>query len=338
MKDIATENNRAPSRRRTNVSHLNGNGTSPETTALTRVEPTPRRSRSASVGFGWFSVGLGLAEIIAPGPLARLVGAPDRSSSKWILRALGIRELGAGIGLFSQPHKPGWLWGRVAGDVVDLSLLGATLLSPRSNRLRTGAAFTAVLGVTAVDAWAAQRASTRGDEPVLRSVTIRKPASEVYAYWRDLTNLPKFMNQLDEVEVIDARHSRWRARAPGGASVTWDAEIVEDRQGELIRWRTSSKDALVRHEGQVRFLPAPDGKSTEVHVCINYTHGRGVGAAVRSMLAPVADLALGEQLEADLGRLKQLLQIGYVMQSDASIHRGMHPGRPTGTKAQAGVS
>jgi hypothetical protein len=75
-----------------------------------------------------------------------------------------------------------------------------------------------------------------------------------------------------------------------------------------------------------------------VHVCINYTRERDIGAALTSMLAPVADLALGEQLEADLGRLKQLLQIGHIMRSDANIHRGMHPGRPAGTEAQDGVS
>jgi uncharacterized membrane protein len=340
MKDIASEDSRASARRRTNISHLNG--ASNETTALTRVEPTPRRGRSASVELGWLSIGLGLAEIVAPGPLARLIGVPDRPVTRWILRALGARELGAGIGLLSQPHKAGWLWGRVVGDVVDLSLLGATLLSPRPNRVRTSAAFTAVLGVTALDAWAAQKASQHGDESIQRSVTIQKPAREVYAYWRELTNLPKFMSQLEAVEVIDVRRSRWSARVPAGPSVSWDAEVVEDRPGELIKWRTSEDD-LLRHEGQVRFILAPDGQSTEVHVCINYTQGRGVGAAFKSMLAPVADLALGEQLEADLGRLKQLLQLGYVMRSDASVHRGMHPGRPAGNdkneiEAQGGVS
>jgi uncharacterized membrane protein len=327
MDDTAFENDRMPSRHKTNGSHPSRAST--ETTALSRVELAPRRGRSASVGFGWFSIGLGLAEIVAPGPLARLIGVPNRSATRWILRALGVREFGAGLGLFSQPQKAGWRWARVAGDVVDLSLLGAALLSPRPNRLRTSAAFTAVLGVTALDAWAAQKASKRDDEPIQRSVTIQKPVSEVYAYWRELTNLPKFMGQVEAVEVVDARRSRWRAHVAAGASVSWDAELVEERPGELIRWRTS-EDELLRHEGQVSFIPAPDGKSTEVHVCINYTHGQGVGAAFKSMLAPAADLVLGEQLEADLGRLKQLLQLGYVMRSDASIHRGMHPGRPAG--------
>jgi uncharacterized membrane protein len=335
MDDITVEENRTPRRRKTNGSPPVRAGA--ETTELSRVERAPGIGRSPSVGLGWFSLGLGLAEIMAPGPLARLIGVPDRAATRWVFRALGIREFGAGLGLLSQPHKAGWLWGRVAGDVVDLSLLGATLLSPRSNRARMGAAITAVLGVTVLDAWAAQKTSERRHEPVLRSVTIRKPVGEVYAYWRQLTNLPGFMSQLEAVTVVDARRSRWRARLPGDASVSWDAEIVEDRPGELIRWRTSD-EGLVHHEGQVRFVPAPDGKSTEVHVCINYTRERGVGAAFKSMVAPVADLALGEQLESDLGRLKQLLQIGHVMRSDASIHRGMHPGRPAAPEEQGGVS
>jgi uncharacterized membrane protein len=338
MNNIALGNDGTRSRRKLTTGQRDR--TSAETTDRSRVARATRPGHAASVGLGWFSLGLGIAELVAPGPLARLIGVPDRPATRWVLRALGLRELGAGLGLLSQPRRAGWLWGRVAGDVVDLSLLGATLLSPRANRLRTGATLTAVLGVTALDAWAGQKALARGDEPVRRSITIRKPASEVYATWRDLTNLPKFMSQLEAVEVVDARRSRWRARGPAGASLTWDAEIVDDRPGELIGWRTSEGE-LLRHEGQVRFVPAPDGKSTEVHVCINYTREPGVGAAVKSMLAPVADLALGEQLEADLGRLKQLLQLGDVMKSDASLHRGMHPARPAGSDEldeQGGVS
>jgi uncharacterized membrane protein len=335
MNDTAIETKIPRSRREPKVTRPNR--VSSATTDLSHVAAASRPGRSASVGLGWFSIGLGLAELVAPGPLARLIGVPDRSATRWVLRAFGLRELGAGLGLLSQPRRAGWLWGRVAGDVIDLSVLGATLLSPRTNRLRTGAALTAVLGVTALDAWAGQKALARGEEPVRRSVTIRKPADEVYAYWRELTNLPKFMTQLEAVEIVDARRSRWRAR---GARVSWDAELVADRPGELISWRTSEGE-LLRHEGQVRFVPAPDGKSTEVHVCIDYKRGQGAGAAFKSMLAPVADLALGEQLEADLGRLKQLLQLGYVMQSDASLHRGMHPARPAGadeSQSTGGVS
>ncbi|MDB4980964.1 MAG: hypothetical protein JWM82_1716 [Myxococcales bacterium] len=299
------------------------------TTALTRPSTALATTRSASVGLGWFSVGLGLAELAAPGALATLVGVPDRPATRWIVRGLGARELGVGLALLSRPKRAGWLWARTTGDLIDLTLLGTALLSPRTNRLRAGTAMAAVVGAAALDAWAGKKALETDRAPVRRTITIGKPANEIYAYWRDLGNLPRFMDRIESVELVDARRSRWRARGPVGASVTWDAEIVEDRAGDVIAWRASEADVL-RHEGSVRFVPAPNGKSTELHVCVRYGQQQGVGAVLKSMLAPLSDLALGEQLEADLGRLKQLLETGQVMRSDASLHRGMHPARPAG--------
>jgi uncharacterized membrane protein len=293
--------------------------------ALAKFAPPP--TRSLSKGLGWFSIGLGLGEIFAAGPLARLVGVPNRSSTRWILRCLGLRELGAGLGLLSQPKRAGWLWARATGDLMDMALLGSAMLSPETNRVRTSVAMSAVLGVTALDAWAGQKALDEDTGPVRRAVTIRKSAREIYDYWRDLSNVPRFMDGIEDVEDLDARRSRWRARGPGGAILSWDAEIVEDRAGESIQWRTRDDSAL-HHEGAVRFVPSADGKSTEVHVSIRYGRSKGAGAVVKAMIAPLSDVAIGAKLEADLGRLKQLLEIGHVMRSDASIHRGMHPARP----------
>src|SRR5687767_10937029 len=71
---------------------------------------------------GWLSLGLGVAELAAPGALARLIGAGNSHTARTTLMALGLREIGAGLGIFAQPASPVWLWGRVAGDVVDLAL------------------------------------------------------------------------------------------------------------------------------------------------------------------------------------------------------------------------
>jgi uncharacterized membrane protein len=127
----------------------------------TKGQPTGRGGREAweqtgsmvledrfASGLGWFSIGLGLAEMLAPEAMARLTGVPEQ---KALLRMLGAREIATGIGILSRPRPAGWLWGRVAGDAMDLTLLTAALLSPRSDRGRTAASAAAVIGVTALD-------------------------------------------------------------------------------------------------------------------------------------------------------------------------------------------
>lgn len=69
---------------------------------------------------GWFSVGIGLAELLMPRRVARAAGLAEQTRT---LRALGLRELASGIGILLRPNKPGWLWSRVAGDALDLGLL-----------------------------------------------------------------------------------------------------------------------------------------------------------------------------------------------------------------------
>jgi uncharacterized membrane protein len=313
-----------------------------ETQSALATTNEPRRATTAAPAriareLGWFSLGLGLTEILAPKAVTRLVGVRDGLATRWIVRALGVRELAAGVGLLTQPRRPGWLWARASGDVIDLALLGSALFSPRTKPLRAGVAITAVVGITALDAWAGQQALERGPAPVRRTISIRKPPKEVFAFWRELTSLPRFMKRIEQVEVLDARRSRWRARGPAGATISWEAEITDERPGELLAWKSADPGAL-HHEGAVRFTPAPDGRSTEVHVSLTYGPDRGSWAAIKSIVAPLSDAALGVQLETDLGRFKQLLETGHIMKSDASIHPGMHPGRPSARAVEGGAS
>src|SRR3954454_2252297 len=99
-------------------------------------------------GLGWFSIGLGLAEVAAPRRLARLIGIEQDSGTIGVLRAFGVREIGNGIAILTQPRNPGWLWGRVGGDAMDLAFLGKQLSSDRAQRDRVAAAAAAVVGVT----------------------------------------------------------------------------------------------------------------------------------------------------------------------------------------------
>ncbi|MFI5844101.1 SRPBCC family protein [Catenuloplanes sp. NPDC051500] len=146
------------------------------------------------------------------------------------------------------------------------------------------------------------------------TTTIRKPRSEVYAFWRDLENLPTFMTHLERVSTTGARTSHWSAAAPFGKDVEWDAEITEETPGEKIAWR-STGNADVPNTGTVSFVPAPDEVSTEVHVTLVYDiPGGSVGKAVAKYFGEEPH----RQLDDDLRRLKQVLETGEVVRSDGA--------------------
>jgi hypothetical protein len=132
------------------------------------------------------------------------------------------------------------------------------------------------------------------------------------------------MDHLESVRVTGDRQSHWVAKAPAGHTVEWDAETVEERTDELIAWR-SLPGASVPNSGQVRFEPAVGGRGTEVHVELRYDPPGGkLGALVAKLFGEEP----GQQVAGDLLRLKQVLETGEVLHSDASIHRGMHPAQP----------
>src|SRR5262245_29319340 len=95
------------------------------------------------------------------------------------------------------------------------------------------------------------------------SFTINRPAEELYRFWKDLKNLPRFMTHLKSVQVLDERRSRWVAKAPAGLSVQWDAEIINDEPNSLLAWK-SIGGSDVDNAGSVRFLAAPGDRGTRV--------------------------------------------------------------------------
>jgi uncharacterized membrane protein len=272
----------------------------------------------------------------------------DDDENRRLLRALGLRELATGVGILAQPDRPGWMWARVGGDVMDLAFLGSARKSERADHGRLSAATAAVLGVTALDALTGRRlgARTAGegrDLPVAReqargirvrrTVTVLQSPEQVYEFWRDFRNLPRFMEHLESVEILEGRRSRWRAKAPVGSNVEWEAEIVEDRPNEMITWR-SLPGSEVDNTGSVRFLPAPGGRGTEIRVELEYDPPGGrLGAKVAKLFGEAPE----QQVASDLRRLKQVLETGEVVHSDASIHRGMHPARPAAADEMGSV-
>ncbi len=113
-----------------------------------------------ATGVGWFSIGLGLAEVVVPGGVARLIGVRDHDA---LFRVIGAREIASGIGILAEQRPVGWLWGRVAGDAMDLGLLGAALLSPGPGWARTALATLLVTGLGALDLAASLQLSNTPD-------------------------------------------------------------------------------------------------------------------------------------------------------------------------------
>src|SRR5205814_8831573 len=111
-------------------------------------------------------------------------------------------------------------------------------------------------------------------------------ADALYAFWRRLDLLPSFMDHLVSVVELDSKRSHWVAKAPAGRRVEWDAEIIDEVQGERIAWRTVG-DADVVSAGSVSFTPAPGGRGTEVRVRLQYDPPAGkTGASVAWLFGP----------------------------------------------------
>ena len=113
-------------------------------------------AQALAQGLGWFSIGLGLAEVIAPGKLARALGMEGNET---LIQAYGIREIATGVGIFSSNNPAPWLWGRVAGDALDVATLATGLAGDNPRKGSVGLAIAAVLGVTALDVICAQSLS-----------------------------------------------------------------------------------------------------------------------------------------------------------------------------------
>jgi uncharacterized membrane protein len=155
------------------------------------------------------------------------------------------------------------------------------------------------------------------------SITISRSPGEVYRFWRTLENLPLFMAHLESVREVDGE-SLWCAKGPLGASLEWQARISEDTPEERIAWQSLEGSTLPNY-GKVEFREEPAGVGTEVHVELSF---EPPGGAVGAALVRLFDELPEQWLRNDLRRLKQILETGEVVRSDASIHRGRHPARP----------
>jgi uncharacterized membrane protein len=294
-----------------------GNGAWPQPGPETRRHTGPEAQLAE--GLGWFSLGLGLPQIVAPGAVNRAIGIRDDATSRFWQRVVGVRELLAAAGILGPARKAPFLWSRVLGDLMDLALL-ASAYGKDTSRARLDVATASVVGVGIADAVAASRFSTDVDPGdggplhVTEVITLRRPRSELYAFWHDFENLPAFTTHLREVQVQGARRSRWEASGPAGRTFRWDAEVTEDRPDELIAWR-SLPGSDIDNSGVVRFRDAPGGRGTEVRLELRYDPPGGGLAATIALL-------FGEnprqQVRDDLRRFKQVMETGEVVRSEGT--------------------
>jgi uncharacterized membrane protein len=138
-----------------------------------------------------------------------------------------------------------------------------------------------------------------------KSIVIDRSREDLYRFWRDLENLPRIMSHLQAVQQLDTQRSHWNARAPLGRTVAWDADVLIEREPEVISWR-SLPGSEVDTAGSVHFYAAPGG-GTEVRIELKYDPPAGkVGCAVARMLGEAPE----QQIEADLQRFKHIMETG----------------------------
>jgi uncharacterized membrane protein len=211
---------------------------------------------------------------------------------------------------------------------MDLAFLGGMMAgATRRERGRLGLAGAAVAGVTALDVYAARRASgSRRSAPgairpdgsvrVDESIVVNQPAGACYAMWRDVANLPRFMRNLDRVEPRGDGRSHWIARGPGDTRIEWDAELTRDEPNALLAWRALEGSELP-NAGAVRFIPAPGARGTIVSVTMQYDPPAGrVGLTLATLLgeSPAHDV------REDLRRYKALLETGEIPTTAGQPH------------------
>lgn len=207
------------------------------------------------------------------------------------------------------------------GDTANWASLiggGALVLYGLSQRSLRGALMALAGGGIVYRGVNAQKEATDTNQTIKveKTVTINSSPEELYRFWHDFENLPRFMKHLKHVKVYDQKQnasgtltrSHWIANAPLGNSVEWDAEIINDQENRLIAW-ASVEGADIDNSGFVRFQPAPAGRGTEVKVVIEYIPPGGtIGATIAKLFGEEPEQQIGD----DLRRFKQIIEAGEI--------------------------
>ena len=280
-------------------------------------------AEQVAIALGWFSIGLGLVEILKP---SRLTRAFDTHHQEPIYRLYGARELAAGAGLLLNRDKSPWLYARLAGDALDAVTLALGLGGRRQGNVMAGLA--AVAGVTALDLWAARalgdqerraitaagphksggRAWRHGIFDVERSVTINKDADTLRDLWMDPPTLPRIMAHIADIEQLGAGRARWTVPTPLGP-YSWETQLVSNDQEDALRWETDGANALIRR-GVVRSATAPKKYGTVMTAALTFDPPGGMLG--RGTAALLGDQMPGALVDKTLLYFKALAETGEI--------------------------
>ena len=217
-----------------------------------------------------------------------------------------IASLIAGALLVSRALTRKKSWTGAATGLVGVALLRHGI---------TGFSYTRrALGINTADS-EGSRASVRHESGVRvdEAITINRPREEVYRFWRDLSNISQFMENVESVLAVNGTNrSHWVAKGPYGKCIEWDAEIINEKENELIAWR-SLDGADVPNAGSVHFKDAAGGRGTQVNVELEYAPP---GGAVGAFVARVFGEDPSSQIRDDLRRLKTRLEAGVLLSTD----------------------
>jgi uncharacterized membrane protein len=159
----------------------------------------------------------------------------------------------------------------------------------------------------AVDRVTEELVEPKGDALTGRAVTINRPRAELFAYWRDFANLATFMDNVERIDVLDAKRSHWVVKAPAGKTVEWDSVVTEERDGEFIAW-ASAEGADISNSGRIDFRDA-GARGTVVIATILYDPPAG---GLGKLVAKVFQREPKIQAQRDLRRFKQLMETGEI--------------------------
>jgi uncharacterized membrane protein len=246
-------------------------------------------------GLGWFSLGLGTAQLLAPGEVNRMIGVHDDPRTRFWQRVVGLQELSAAAGILGVRRVREWLWGRTAGDVVHLTMLERAFQGRCEDPARLAGAIVSVLGTFAADAYAAARLTTQPNREddfmkASASITVNAPRETVQRAWQE------FEQRTD------------------GSSRIGPIEVVGQDPGRSVQWRTAGQ-AQVKVSGVTTFTEAPGDRGTEIHVRISYDLPAG---AVGAVIEKVKGDDPHQRMQDDLRRFKQLTETGEIARSDGA--------------------
>ena len=197
-----------------------------------------------------------------------------------------------------------FMYGMVRGGLVGtLSQIGGLILGARAI---TNIGIKRMMGMT--DSADAVR--------VRKAINIDAPVDQVYGLWSNFENFPKFMANIEQIKDMGNGRSHWVVKGPAGTKVEFDAVVTENKPNELIAWETM-EDSTVKHRGQVRFKQGMQ-EGTQVNVNMAYTPPAGVaGHTVASLFGSDPK----SEMDADLARMKSLLEEGKTTAGDRTVNR-----------------